>query len=502
LAGSTDLDKSLLDIIYLNILLFSVAIVFLFRGYIKWRKAYKDLHKAIELKKRIDDYVPEGEKAEQILIRKIIALKNQEKVGETRELREDLKEINDYITKWVHEIKIPLSVCEIMADRIEEEELYDLAAELRKEIERMNFLRPEMGLGAAYYTAVNYGEFGFGKVLLWSVMLIIFGTYWVFGSFFPVIIRYLINRKGCLYKGVNIISFSNIAFRIKDNYRTLAAVAVMVTACITSFGTASSFKYFVEENHKIEVPYTVTYISDNREETAKVDKVIANSHHKVETRENARFLLVPDSDVVVVKMSTFQKILSGLEVENGLKIISKLGQSNNEVAYIQRPGMVMSLLEKKEVSVGKKTYQIKVNAKVPLFGSGVPYTCVVVRDEEYEAIKLNHEEKQFNGIILDNPEDTEDLTYELAKILPAEAGLYTYLLAGASLYDMAGIIYFLGAFLFLVFVFATGSIIYFKILVNRSETKVNMKSLRNWALPAGKLMSPFPNRWEYFFCCR
>jgi len=34
--------------------------------------------------------------------------------------------------------------------------------------------------------------------------------------------------------------------------------------CITSFGTVSSLKYFVNENHKIEVPYTVTYISKNR----------------------------------------------------------------------------------------------------------------------------------------------------------------------------------------------------------------------------------------------
>lgn len=55
-----------------------------------------------------------------------------------------------------------------------------------------------------------------------------------------------------------------LAFRIKDNYRTFAAIAVLITTCITSFGTVSSLRYFVDENHKIEVPYTVTYISNKQ----------------------------------------------------------------------------------------------------------------------------------------------------------------------------------------------------------------------------------------------
>ncbi len=98
------------------------------------------------------------------------------------------------------------------------------------------------------------------------------------------------------------------------------------------------------------------------------------------------------------------------------------------------------------------------------FGRGVPFPCLVVDDDEYEILKSNFSEKQFNGIILDNPENTKDLTFKLVKVLSEESWLYTYFVAGATFYDFTGIVYFLGAFLFLVFVFATGSIIYFKIL--------------------------------------
>ena len=361
--------------------------------------------------------------------------------------------------------------------------LVDLMNTLKKaeEIPKINYLKGITSLiviGTAYYIAVNYGRFGFGKALLWTVILVIIGTYWLFGSFLSMIIRYFIRRKKFLYKGTNIISFSNIAFRIKDNYRTFSAAAVLVTTCITSFGTISSLRYFVNENHKIEVPYTVTYISNKQEEINKVDEIIENSPHKVELRETANFLFVPESEVVVVNLSSFKRILTDLNVKDRDKILAKIGQLEEEVAYIDKPGLFISLLGEKDVEVDDKVYKIKVQAKVPLFGKGVPFPCIVVNDEEYEILKLKFEEKQFNGIILDNPEDTKDLTLKLAEILPMESRLYTYFIAGATFYDFVGIVYFLGAFLFLVFVFATGSIIYFKILSESFRDKDKYEILK------------------------
>lgn len=51
-------------------------------------------------------------------------------------------------------------------------------------------------------------------------------------------------------------------------------------------------------------------------------------------------------------------------------------------------------------------------------------------------------------------------------------------MAGAMMYDLVGIVYFLGAFLFLVFVFATGSIIYFKILTESFRDRAKFEILK------------------------
>lgn len=361
--------------------------------------------------------------------------------------------------------------------------LIDLMNTLRKaeELPKVNYLKGFASLvtiGIAYYIAVNYGSYGFAVALFWSVILVILGTYWLFGSFMPMLVRLLVNRKKILYRGTNIISISNIAFRIKDNYRTFAAVAVLITVCITSFGTVSSLKYFLAENHRIEVPYTISFISSEQEEIERVEEIIADSNRSIELRQQADFLIVPQSGVVVVNSSTFESLLTALNVRDRGKILARAGQLEDGVIYVERPGVLMDLVERKEVEVGDKVYEIKLQAKVPLFGNGLPYTAIVVNDREYEALRLKYEEKQFNGIILDNPEGIRDLTFRLAEVLTEESGLYTYFMAGAMMYDLVGIVYFLGAFLFLVFVFATGSIIYFKILTESFRDRAKFEILK------------------------
>lgn len=140
LISSTDLNKSILDIFYINMLVFLIFIGFLIIGYIRWKSTYKELKNALNVQEKIDTYLPEGEKLEEVLMREITDFKNKEKLEEVKIFKRDLDEINDYITKWVHEIKIPLSICELIADKMEDEGLYDTSKELRQEIERINFL--------------------------------------------------------------------------------------------------------------------------------------------------------------------------------------------------------------------------------------------------------------------------------------------------------------------------------------------------------------------------
>jgi len=89
------------------------------------------------------------------------------------------------------------------------------------------------------------------------------------------------------------------------------------------------------------------------------------------------------------------------------------------------------------------------------------------------------------------------LTLQLAQILPENSRLFTYFIAGAAMYDLIGIVYFLELPV-LVFVFATGSIIYFKILSESFRDKDKYEILKKLGQRMLKSKSPYQNRWVCF----
>ena len=140
LITSTDISKTKYDIIYMDILFFAIFLGYLVIDYVMWNKRYTELRKALNRSERVENNLITGDTFEEQLMREIIDYKNKEKYEETSKLKRNLDEINDYITKWVHEIKIPLSVLELLTDKIEDNKLHSISEELRREIERINFL--------------------------------------------------------------------------------------------------------------------------------------------------------------------------------------------------------------------------------------------------------------------------------------------------------------------------------------------------------------------------
>jgi len=144
LISSTPISKSMYDIVYMNVLILSASLFFLGFEYSQWKLKYSEFKKSIDRGYDIDLLVPKADALEAKLIRDAIRIKNEELYNRTKELENLLDEINDYITKWIHEVKIPISVCELIADRISEgdniESSYKTSEEIKLELERIKFL--------------------------------------------------------------------------------------------------------------------------------------------------------------------------------------------------------------------------------------------------------------------------------------------------------------------------------------------------------------------------
>ena len=134
---SSNLEKALNDILYLNFLIAVISIIYGIASYINWLNSYKLLREALDKNENIDRTVEADNSFYTLLMNDIIKNKDLERNLQIEDLKKSMDELNDYITKWVHEIKIPVSVCELILERIE-----DSAAsnDLQTELERIKFL--------------------------------------------------------------------------------------------------------------------------------------------------------------------------------------------------------------------------------------------------------------------------------------------------------------------------------------------------------------------------
>lgn len=168
LVSSTPIHSSFSDIFYMDVLLVLITLFFWILDYRMWKANYSELIKEVQNRGHVDTALPDINSSFEIqLIKEIVNLKNSEMEHNVEKIKENLDEVNDYITKWVHEIKIPIAVCELIADKLDEEENI-ISEEIRIEIERIKFLINQVlytSRASTYSEDLHISEISIDKVI-------------------------------------------------------------------------------------------------------------------------------------------------------------------------------------------------------------------------------------------------------------------------------------------------------------------------------------------------
>lgn len=133
----TSFKNNLKDLIYVDFIITSIYLVFLFMEYSKWKKVYREVYKLMNDNKEILINDINGESLEEEIMSYIIRSKDYNKYKSIKLYEENLSDMEEYISKWVHEIKIPISALNIISERIEDE---DIGHSVKNEVEKINFL--------------------------------------------------------------------------------------------------------------------------------------------------------------------------------------------------------------------------------------------------------------------------------------------------------------------------------------------------------------------------
>lgn len=324
-----------------------------------------------------------------------------------------------------------------------------------------------------------------------TLVLVCIGTYGLFYAAIPIVLNSLINNKNILYKGENIITINNLAYRIKKNYTTYATIVILTACTVTVLGTSVSMRKLYSMSEENDQLFSMSFSSSNAINHEKISEEVTKVLGEKKFDLNTDVLMVKDNiqngkqKYIVLPYDKFTSILKSNGYEKDLEKVNEEMVQGDKVIYIQRPGTLLSLGKKNKVTIGDKIFEIsESDIRFKVLGSLINYPAVVVNNSQYEKLKNSGEMINFYGIKV--KDDKELLDKDILNKLGE--GLKPYLRDDINfqigIYKTENVawlklVYAIGAFLFLVFILAEASIIYIKIYSDANDDKEKYRILKN-----------------------
>ncbi|WP_446936833.1 FtsX-like permease family protein [Lysinibacillus fusiformis] len=290
----------------------------------------------------------------------------------------------------------------------------------------------------------------------------IVGTYLLFHSVSVFVLTALKRATSWSWKGLNLIGVSQLLYRIRANAKSLSIIAILSATTITAGGGVFGMYYNAEASVRQMLPNTFMWKGDPVEFSQK-DVIYHESLSVKNLRVDNEFsffeyTLLKESDYN--RLAKLQGKDQNLHIAGGSAVLL-------DAAYDERfshdfTGEDFKLKNGDSFHV-KKMYTESVLNFIP---AG---TVLVVNDQEFAA--TNAEEVKMQAIGLDNDLKQQAVSKDIVKQLSTEQQ-ESFSSVPQSYEDSittVGALLFVGSFLGLVFLAATGSIIYFKILTEAEE---------------------------------
>jgi putative ABC transport system permease protein len=340
-----------------------------------------------------------------------------------------------------------------------------------------------LSLVVAYWIALQdlttsevWRRFGVSTPLL-IIGLTIIGSYFLFNNVLVYLLNKMKKNKGWAWKDLNLMTASQLLYRIRGNAKTLTIIAILSATTITAGGAVFGMYYTTGSTVEEYAPFT--FMWEGAQHEIPQDFVESPINFQVKTvRTHGE---KADVEYNIINQSTFELLAQTLKWEDIEQVETKKSE-----ALLVDPFYDERWSEKKEeIQVDGNYYQINKTYTQPIFNVEIlPGSVLVLNDEQFE--ELNQESIKYNVIQLNDYKKHANLTEALATEIGTENFSSVYMDYQESLKN-SGAIMFVGSFLGLVFLLATGSIIFFKMLTEAEEDKRKYNILHKIGVSKGAM---------------
>lgn len=367
-------------------------------------------------------------------------------------------------------------------------------------------------IGMGYYAAMQMNSEGLLFYALQAVIGVIAGTFLFYRSVMTMFFKSLMKHERFVYKKNRLLVFSNLWYRIGNNYKVYAAVTIFLTCTLTAISTAASFNYSFDDLGRTQYPYSI-YIEDDGQGTMydkvlmKLDEMDINTAYSNKALESYRLSGIKndvwrfDYTMNLVSESTYRRNMNNIPFVTKEAVLPKETLKEDEVYFVNNPSSYITLGSIRKIFIGEDTYKVLWSNRAPLFGM-VTGDSLVVNDQIYDHLRQSQptEIQYFSGIMLENEEGNETLMeifeapeYQSKVTVILESNRETTMMVLIRLFFIFGI------FLAIAFILATGSIVYFKIVSQAGEDTRTFELLHDMGLARNKINGVIHRQTFMFF---
>ncbi|HFR5615525.1 TPA: ABC transporter permease [Streptococcus pneumoniae] len=353
-----------------------------------------------------------------------------------------------------------------------------------------------ISLGIGYYLALTVKDPLTALTTFFiAVLLVIFGTYLLFNAGITVFLQILKKNQKYYYQPNNLISVSNLIFRMKKNAVGLATIAILSTMVLVTMSAATSIFNSSESFKKVLNPHDFG-VSGQNVEKEDLDKLLSqfasDKGYKIKEKEVFRYTYFAVANQEGTKLTIFEKGQNRVQPKTVFMVFDqkdyenmtgqKLSLSGNEVGLFAKNEGVK---EQKALTLNDHQFSVKEEFTKDFIVNHVPnqfniltadYNYLVVPDLQafLDQFPDSAIYNQFYGGMNVNASEAEQLKVaeEYEKYLQKfnaqlnTEGNYVYgsTLADASAQMSAlfGGVFFIGIFLSIIFMVGTVLVIYYK----------------------------------------
>lgn len=342
-------------------------------------------------------------------------------------------------------------------------------------------------LGSGYAIALYVKGPAVVLALLPVSIVVILGTYLFFTQLSVYVIRKLKGRKNVFWNRTNMLLFSDLSYRMKDNARSFFMVAIISTVAFSAIGTLVGLNSYLTSGLKDANPISFVYTIEGEDQSAKIEQVLSKNHIDYEKAAVELNYYNQGEDTLLITNPTtynaFARLIGEKEIELTAEQVTVVEQSAANI--MERPKSLenssITLIDGTKAYVDKDAIGV---AKPDVLPEILHY--YVVGESIYN--KLPEPVSTDKIIAWQVVEGEKDQIIEVGRQLSED--IPRFMAVDWIVYDVNKIwspIMFVGLFIGIVFFVSAGSFLYFRLYSDLDVDKEKFNGISKIGLTTKEL---------------